>query len=130
MRNFNLVVLEGRLVSDPETRYTQNGTALCRFSLANNQDYYKGEELQKDVNFIEVTTWAKLAEQCNEYLKKGKRVIVNGRLKQNKWQDDEGLNHSRIVITGNQVHFLDLKNNGEDETGIKEEVVSEDEAPF
>ena len=110
MRNFNLTVLEGRLVSDPELRYTQNGTALCKFSIANNNDYYKDDELQKQVNFVDVTTWAKLAERCNEYLKKGNRIIINGRLKQDRWQDDNGGNRSKISIVGNQVQFLDLKN--------------------
>lgn len=116
MRNFNLTVLEGRLVSDPELRYTQNGTALCSFSIANNNDYYKDDELQKQVNFVDVTTWAKLAERCNEYLKKGNRIIINGRLKQDRWQDDNGGNRSKISIVGNQVQFLDLKNgDGESE---------------
>ena len=110
MRNFNLAVLEGRLVSDPELRYTQNGTALCKFSIANNNDYYKDDELQKQVNFVDVTTWAKLAERCNEYLKKGNRIIINGRLKQDRWQDENGGNRSKISIVGNQVQFLDLKN--------------------
>ena len=110
MRNFNIAVLEGRLVGDPELRYTQNGTALCRFSIANNSDYYKDDELQKQVNFIDVTTWAKLAEQCSEYLKKGNRIIVNVRLKQDRWQDDNGGNRSKISIVGNQVQFLDQKN--------------------
>ena len=110
MRNFNLTVLEGRLVSDPELRYTQNGTALCKFSIANNNDYYKDDELQKQVNFVDVTTWAKLAERCNEYLKKGNRIIINGRLKQDRWQDENGGNRSKISIVGNQVQFLDLKN--------------------
>ena len=116
MRNFNLAILEGRLVGDPEIRYTQNGTALCKFSIANNNDYYKDEELQKQVSFVDVTTWAKLAEQCNEYLKKGSRIIVNGRLKQDRWQDDNGGNRSKIIIVGNQVQFLDLKNGDGEQT--------------
>ena len=119
MRNFNLAVLEGRLVGDPEIRYTQNGTALCTFSIANNYDYYRDDELQKQVNFVDVTTWSKLAERCNEYLKKGSRIIINGRLKQDRWQDDNGGNRSKISIVGNQVQFLDLKNGDGDseETG-------------
>jgi single-strand DNA-binding protein len=119
MRDFNLVVLEGRLTRDPELSYTQNGTALCRFAIANNHSYYKDETLQEEVNFIDVTTWAKLGEQCNEYLKKGRRVLVNGRLKQSKWQDDEGMNRSKISLVGNQVQFLDF---------VSEEKAS-DEAP-
>jgi single-strand DNA-binding protein len=109
MRNFNLAVIEGRLTGDPELRYTQNGTAVCKFSIANNYAYYKDSELQEEVNYIDITTWAKLAEQCNEYLKKGRRVLVNGRIRQSKWQDDEGMNHSKLSIIGNQVEFLDFQ---------------------
>ncbi|MGQ9616049.1 MAG: single-stranded DNA-binding protein [Spirochaetota bacterium] len=128
MKNFNLALIEGRLVSDPEIRYTQGGTALCKFSIANNYAYYRDNELQKEVNFFDVTTWSKLAEQCNEYLKKGRRVIVNGRLRQNRWQDEEGANHSRIDIIGTQVQFLDSRDNGD---GTEESSPpSNDEAPF
>lgn len=109
MRNFNMAIIEGRLTRDPEVLYTQKGTALCKFSIANNSSFYKDDELQEEVNFIEITTWSKLAEQCGEYLKKGRRVIVNGRIKQNKWEDNEGNSHSRLVVVGNQVHFLDSK---------------------
>lgn len=128
MRNFNLTLIEGRLVSDPEIRYTQGGTALCKFSIANNYAYYRDDELQKEVNYFDVTTWSKLAEQCNEYLKKGRRVIVNGRLRQNRWQDEEGANHSRIDIIGTQVQFLDSKDNGD---GTEEAAPTEsDETTF
>jgi len=123
MRNFNLAIIEGRLVKDPEIRYTQNGTALCKFSIANNNSFHKGEELQKEVNYFDVTTWSKLAERCNEYLKKGRHIIVNGRLRQNKWQDDDGLNHSKIDIIGRDVQFLYDKNSSneaEDELSDKD----------
>ena len=129
MRNFNLAVLEGRLTSDPELRYTQGGTALCTFSIANNHSYYKEEELQEEVYYIDITTWAKLAEQCNEYLKKGRRVLVNGRLRQNKWQDQEGGKHSKISIIGNQVHFLDYQ--GQDDQLEKEgSILPDDEESY
>jgi len=126
MKNFNLAVIEGRLTRDPELRYTQKGTAVCRFSIANNSSYYKDDELQDEVTFVEVTTWAKLAEQCNEYLKKGRRVIVNGRIKQNKWEDSNGETHSKLIIIGNQVHFLDTKKAVNEES---DKVLSED-VPF
>lgn len=121
MRNFNLAVLEGRLVSDPEIRYTQDGMALCVFAIANNHSYYKENELQKEVSFFEVTTWGKLAELCNEYLKKGRRVIVNGRIKVSKWLDKDGAARTRTSIVGNQVQFLDFKETGESEPGKDEE---------
>ncbi len=117
MNNFNMAIIEGRLTRDPELRYTQNGTALCKFSIASNSAYYKNDELQEEVSFIEITTWSKLAEQCNEYLKKGRRVIVHGKLKQSKWNDDDGTPHSKMVIIGNQVHFLDTKKEVEKEIG-------------
>ena len=107
MNNFNFVIMEGRLVNDPDLRYIQNGTALCSFSVANNYSYYRGEELQNEVNFIEVTAWSKLAEQCGEFLKKGRRILINGRLKQNRWQDDKGATHSKIGLVCNHVRFLD-----------------------
>jgi single-strand DNA-binding protein len=127
MRNFNLAVLEGRLVSDPEIRYTQDGMALCVFAIANNHSYYKENELQKEVSFFEVTTWGKLAELCNEYLKKGRRVIVNGRIKQSKWLDKDGAARTRTSIVGNQVQFLDFKEAGETEAGNAEESAMEAE---
>ncbi|MFW6137758.1 MAG: single-stranded DNA-binding protein [Spirochaetota bacterium] len=130
MRNFNLAVLEGRLVSDPELSYTQSGTARCVFSIANNQAYYRDNQLQEEVYFFDVTTWAGLAETCSEYLKKGKRVLVNGRLKQSKWQDQQGINRSRIGVIGNQVHFLDLKKDVlQDDMEESRETVQE-ETPF
>ena len=139
MRNFNLAVLEGNLVSDPEIRQTQNGTALCTFSIASNYSYYKEDELTEEVYFLDVTTWAKLAEQCSEYLKKGSRVLVNGRIRQSKWQDEDGVTHSRISIVAYQVRFLDSKdsskqNNDQDydqEDDLKEKVsITEDNPPF
>jgi len=113
MTNLNVAIIEGRLVKDPEIRYTQEGTALCRFSLANNFSYTSQNEIQNKVNFIEITTFSRLAEICSEYLKKGNRVIVNGKLRQKKWQDRDGINHSRVCINGEQVHFLDYKVNNE-----------------
>jgi single-strand DNA-binding protein len=107
MNNFNVVVIEGRLVNDPDLRYIQNGTALCSFSVANNYSFYRDNELQKEVNFIEVTAWSKLAEQCGEFLKKGRRVLINGRLKQNRWQDDKGATHSKLGLICSHVRFLD-----------------------
>lgn len=124
MRNFNLVVMEGRLVGDPEIRHTQNGTALCSFSIANNNSYYKGDELQEEVCFIDVTVWSKLAQHCSEYLKKGRRVLLNGRLKQDRWQDSEGGSHSKIGLVCYGVRFLDRHNEEEEEKeeeGEKEE---------
>jgi single-strand DNA-binding protein len=114
MKNFNLVVMEGRLTDDPELRYTQNGTALCSFSIANNNDYYRQNERQADVCFVDVTVWSKLAQRCGEYLKKGRRVLLAGRLKQDRWQDKDGKQHSKLCIVCHGVRFLDRYNEEEE----------------
>jgi len=115
MKNFNLVVMEGRLTDDPELRYTQNGTALCNFSIANNNDYYRQTERQEEVCFVDVTVWSKLAQRCGEYLKKGRRILLDGRLKQDRWQDKDGKQHSKLCIVCHGVRFLDRYSEEEEE---------------
>ena len=115
MKNFNLVVIEGRLTADPELRFTQNGTALCSFSIANNNDYVRQNEKQNEVCFVDVTVWSNLAQRCGEYLKKGRRVLVDGRLKQDRWQDKEGKQHSKLCLVCRGVRFLDRYSEEEDD---------------
>lgn len=105
LNNLNSVLLEGNLVRDPELSYTAAGKPVCRFSVASNRFYKQGEETQKEVSFFDVTTWAKLAEVCNEYLTKGRGVRVVGRLKQDRWQDAEGRTRSRVQIVAEHVEF-------------------------
>ncbi len=90
MNNLNSILIEGNLVRDPELAYTQKGTAVCKFSVASNRFFKQEEEMQKEVSFFEVSTWARLAEVCGEYLKKGRGVRVVGRLKQDRWTSPEG----------------------------------------
>ena len=115
MKNFNLVVIEGRLTADPELRFTQNGTALCSFSIANNNDYVRQNEKQNEVCFVDVTVWSNLAQRCGEYLKKGRRVLLDGRLKQDRWQDKEGKPHSKLCLVCRGVRFLDRYSEEEDD---------------
>ena len=105
MNNLNSILLEGNLVRDPELSYTAAGKPVCTFSVASNRFWKQGEELQKEVSYFEVTTWAKLAEACGEYLAKGRGVRVVGRLKQDRWQDTEGKTHSKVHIVAEHVEF-------------------------
>ena len=96
VNNLNSLLIEGNLVQDPELSYTPKGTALCKFTVASNRFFKQDQETQKEVSFFDVTTWARLAEVCGEYLKKGRGVRVVGRLKQDRWTDPDGKPHSRI----------------------------------
>jgi len=105
MNNLNSILVEGNLVRDPELSYTAKGTAVCKFSLASNRSFKQGEETIREVSFFDVTTWARQAEVCNEYLKKGRGVRVVGYLRQDRWTDTEGKAHSRVLIVAEHVEF-------------------------
>jgi single-strand DNA-binding protein len=113
MRDLNQVNIIGRLTSDIEITYTTSGTPCAKFSIANNRD--NGEK--KKVNFINVETWGKIAEVCNQYLKKGSQVAISGEYDQQRWQDKtSGQTKSKVIINANQVQFLDSKGKVENQT--------------
>jgi single-strand DNA-binding protein len=105
MNNLNSILLEGNLVRDPELRYTPKGVPVCSFSVACNRYFKQEEELQEEVSYFDVTTWNRLAEVCNEYLRKGRGVRVVGRLKQDRWEDTEGKTRSKVHIVAEHVEF-------------------------
>ena len=105
MNSLNSILVEGNLVRDPALSKTPRGTQVCTFSLASNRFYKVDNEAQKEVSFFDVEVWSKLAETCAENLKKGRGVRVVGRLKQERWADSEGKNHSRVKIVGEHVEF-------------------------
>ena len=98
----------GNLCRDPELRYTPDGDAVCTFEIASNRVTGRaGEERKEDVLFIRIVAWKKLAEQCAEMLKKGRQVLVEGRLKENRWEDRKtGQKRSRIECVAAQIQFL------------------------
>lgn len=105
MNNLNSILLEGNLTRDPVLATTPKGTPVCNFSVASNRFYRQDTESKKEVSFFDVEVWAKLANQCGEYLSKGRGVRVVGRLKQDRWTDSEGKNYSRVKIVGEHVEF-------------------------
>jgi single-strand DNA-binding protein len=98
----------GRLTRDPELRYTPSGRAVCRFGLAINRSYKNqdGNNVE-DTLFINVSTWGKQAEYCSQFLKKGRRVAINGELRSNNWQDREGNKRVTFEINARSIQFLD-----------------------
>lgn len=102
-RSINQVILLGRLTRDPESRTTPSGKTVVSFSIAVDR---AGSDDQAD--FFNVTAWEKLGELVMQYLSKGRRVLVQGRLRQDTWDDKEtGKKQSRIEVTATDVTFLD-----------------------
>ena len=108
MAAYNKVILMGNLTRDPEIRYTGSGTAVCSLGLAVNRTYKtQSGELREDPCFIDVTAWGKQAESCNNYLKKGAPVFVEGTLRFETWTDKtSGQNRSKHTISADTVRFL------------------------
>ena len=89
-RSWNKVELMGNLTRDPELRYTPNGAAVCTFGIATNRSYVVDGERREDVDFHRMVAWNKLAELCNQLLKKGTRVFISGRLQYREWEGQDG----------------------------------------
>ena len=103
----NFVVLAGRLTSDPELKYTQDGKAFARFSLAVARTYNREE-----ADFINCTAWGKTAEVAGEYLRKGSMVGVQGALRVSRYEQD-GQKRTRTEVQVNTLEFLDSKKSGD-----------------
>lgn len=107
MVNFNRVILAGNLTADPELRYTQDGIAVCSFNIAINEVYNTPSgEKREEVTFVPITIWRKQAEICAEYLKKGRAVLIEGRLQLDSWTDKNGQKRSRLRVVARRVQFL------------------------
>jgi single-strand DNA-binding protein len=106
--DLNCFVGIGRLTRDPELRYTPSGRAVCRFGLAINRSYKNQEGTNvEDTLFINISVWGKQAEYCSQFLKKGRRIAVNGELRSNTWQDREGNKRITFEISARTIQFLD-----------------------
>jgi single-strand DNA-binding protein len=106
MASFNKVLLMGNLTRDPELRYTASGAAVASFGLAVNRKYKAGDEWKEEVCFVDITVWAKQAENCAEYLHKGSPVFVEGRLNYQSWESDTGQKRNKLEVVANTIQFL------------------------
>jgi single-strand DNA-binding protein len=103
----NKVILVGRLGRDPETRYTGSGQAVANFSVATDESYKdRNGERQKRTEWHRITAWGKLAEICQQYLKKGTMVYIEGRIQSREWQDKEGQKRTSFDIVANTMKML------------------------
>lgn len=114
MANFNKVLLMGNITRDPELRYIQSGTAVLDLGLAVNRRVKSKDGTWGDeAAFINVTVWGKQAENCAEYLSKGRPVFVEGHLKMDQWEDKKtGDKRSKLGVTAENVQFLGGRQGG------------------
>jgi single-strand DNA-binding protein len=144
MSKINLALLGGNLVRDPEMRYTPSGTAICEFTIANNETWMTDGEKKEKVNFVNCTCWGKRGEVINEYFSKGKDILVQGKLDFQQWETKEGEKRNQLKIKVEQFFFQGSKAEGNSggsgegrATGAQEPVfpapkadVDEEEIPF
>lgn len=109
MNQLNQIVVRGRLVSDPRQVKLDNGGEITSFTIANNQEYYNAKEKKavETTHFFDCKGFGPSAKVANQYLKKGREVLISGILKQEKWQDKEsGETRSKIVVEISNFEFL------------------------
>jgi len=122
----NKVIVSGNLTKEPELRYLPDGTAVGSFSIAVNEKYKDKET----VSFFDVTVWGKTAENCGQYIFKGSKVLIEGRLKQESWEDKEGKKQYRIKIIAQRVEFIGKpKEQAHAEPGV-DQTQNESNVPF
>ena len=130
MASLNKVTVIGNLGTDPEMRFTPGGNPVTSFRLATTRTYVTPEgERRQETEWFTVVTWSKLAETCNQFLSKGRRAYVEGRLRTHSWEGQDGQRRFRNEIVANRVIFLDrpgaapLPEEGEEE-------IQPEELPF
>jgi len=112
-RDLNKVQMTGRLGADPEMRYTPQGHAVTTFRAASNRSWRTAEgEPHEDTEWFRVVAWNKLAEICNQWLSKGSRVYVEGRMQTRQWQDQEGQTRYQTEIIAIDIIILDSRRDG------------------
>jgi len=130
-RSLNRVQLIGNLTRDPELRYTPAGTAVCSFSIATNRSWTTDTgEKKEEVEFHRIVAWNKLAELCSQFLTKGRKVFVEGRLQTRSWTAQDGTQKQTTEIVISDMILLDSRKTGEQAEGLMpEEPVGEAPKP-
>jgi single-strand DNA-binding protein len=131
---YHTLILVGNVGRDPELRYTPSGQAVCSFSVASSRTYTSNGEQVKETVWVRVSTWGKTAEVCNQYLKKGSKVLIEGRLTPDKatggpriWTKQDGSAGSSFEVTAQTVRFLSSTSDGDNHSA---EATPEEDMPF
>lgn len=125
-RSLNKVTLIGNVGKDPELRYTSTGVAVANFTLATNEQWKDGDgNMQERTEWHTIVAWKRLAEICGEYLKKGKKVYIEGRLQYRNYDDKNGVKRYVTEVVAQSMIMLDSKGAGASSTPDAEEQVDE-----
>lgn len=135
MVGLNKMMVIGNVGTDPEMRYTPNGNPVTSFRLATSRNYTDKEgERRQETEWFTIVAWNQLGEQCNQFLTKGRRAFVEGRLKSNSWDGPDGRTRFRNEIIANRVLFLDRQPaaslSGEEASEGDPQTVGVDDLPF
>lgn len=108
MASYNRVIIMGNLTRDPELKQINSGQSVCRFGVASNRQFKNKQTgmMIQEVCFIDIDVWGAQAESCGQYLQKGRLVLVEGRLKFDSWEDNEGNKRSKHSVVADRVTFL------------------------
>lgn len=121
-RSWNRVELIGNLTRDPELRYIPSGTAVATIGLATNRVYTADGEKKEEVDFHKIIAWGKLAELCNQLLKKGARVFMSGRLQYREWQGQDGNKRRDAEIVLEDMILITPRSSGSSGENVIEDV--------
>jgi len=125
MRSVNKAMLIGNLTRDIELRHTKEGTAVASFGLATNRNWTQETgEKREETDFHRIVAWGKLAELCEKYLKKGRKVYVEGRLHSHSWTDNTGVQKAVTEINISDMVMLDSKPQEQEKEELKPQGVS------
>jgi single-strand DNA-binding protein len=135
MAGLNKVMIIGNLGKDPEMRFTANGSAVCNFTVAVSRQFQGADgERREETEWFSVVAWNKLAELCNQYLQKGRRVYIEGRLQTRSWDGQDGQKHYRTEVVAGDVMFLDRAGQpataGGGRENIDGDITDPDDLPF
>ena len=108
MASFNRVIIMGNLTRDPDYKQLASGQSVCRLGLASNRQFKNRQTgmMVQEVCFVDIDVWGPQADSCNQYLQKGRPILVEGRLKLDSWIDNEGQKRSKHSIVADRVTFL------------------------
>ncbi len=127
---YQRIVIVGNLGDDPEMRFTPSGVPVTTFPVAVNRRWTDGNgEVREKTTWFRVTAWRKLAEVCNQYLSKGRPVLVEGEVEASAWLDGQGNARATLELTARNVRFLGGRGNGSG-SGMPTEPAEDEDIPF
>jgi|TARA_Y100000310_G_C20700711_1_gene829614 single-strand DNA-binding protein len=143
MSDINKVIITGRVTRDSELRQTPNGTPVTDVSVVSNRIWNKNGERQEEATFVDVTVWGKQAETLSPMLTKGRHIMVEGRMKLNSWETEEGVKRSKLTVVAESINLTPNNPNpkGNQDSSLSREPVAagaptaaasatEEETPF